>query len=34
MEHEPEFETEMEVGSRAISAYARLSYSMWYALAE
>ena len=27
-------ETELEIGHRAIEAYSRLSYTMWYALAE
>lgn len=31
---ESEFETQLDLGPRAIGAYARLSYSMWYALAE
>lgn len=34
METEEIFETELEVGARSIDAYSRLSYSMWYALAE
>ena len=29
-----EFEADLEVGPRAIGAYSRLSYTMWYALAE
>lgn len=29
-----EFETTLSVGPRAIGAYSRLSYTMWYALAE
>lgn len=31
---EIEFETDLAVGPRSIGAYARLSYTMWYALAE
>lgn len=28
------FETELSVGPKAIDAYSRLSYTMWFALAE
>jgi hypothetical protein len=28
------FEAELSVGPKAIDAYARLSYTMWFALAE
>lgn len=34
MESVESFETELEVGVRSIDAYSRLSYTMWYALAE
>jgi hypothetical protein len=34
MEPQETFETELEVGARSIDAYSRLSYTMWYALAE
>lgn len=34
MELNQPFETDLEVGPRSIDAYSRLSYSMWYALAE
>lgn len=30
----PPMETDFEIGPRSIDAYSRLSYSMWYALAE
>lgn len=32
--NEQEFEASLSVGPRAIGAYSRLSYTMWYALAE